>query len=224
MSRAFFVAVVMGMALPAWAQQVDPSPIQSDVRFQIQVFELNLRAAVQRGGQRLATEARKVQPDVMLQFTADPIVRSVVLPGYGPTFDVQIPEILDTGLALWRIYANRGMPPAVRAGQPGQPGRVNAAGTEVVEPDATFDPDRAYTNFMKLALIDAMLDNALALPVPEGQQLTIIASGISGGPANPLGAEERKLILRIKGEDLIALRQGRITRDEAKQRILESRY
>ena len=144
-----------------------------------------------------------------------------MLPDYGPVFDVQIPEILDTGLELFRILASRGIPPGAR---PAEPGRVNAAGALVTAPDPPFDPDKEYTKFMRLALIDAMLDNALALPIPEGQKLTIIAGGISGGPANPLGAEERKLILRLRSEDLLALRQGRITRDEARQRILESRY
>jgi hypothetical protein len=54
--------------------------------------------------------------------------------------------------------------------------------------------------------------------------LVIVAGGMTGGPINPLSPDERKLVLRMKGADLIALRQGRITRDEAKQRILESRY
>ena len=222
MTRALIFTIATGLAVPAWAQLVDPSPLQPDIRFQVQVFEVNLRSAVQRGGQQLAKRAREVRPDVSLQFAADPIVRGVILPGYGPVFDVQIPEILDTGLELWRILASRGVPPGVRP--PAEAGRVNAAGTTVVAPDPPFDPDKEYTTFMRQALIDAMLDNALALPMTEGQMLTIIAGGISGGPANPLGAEERKLILRIRGEDLTALRQGRITRDEAKQRILESRY
>jgi hypothetical protein len=220
MSRTLLLAAVVGIAAPAWAQQVDPSPLQPEVRFQVQVFETNLFSAVQRGGQQLARRAREIQPDVSLQFTADPIVRGVITPE-GAWFDVQIPEIMDTGLALWRIMANRGIPPAMR---PTEPGRVNAAGTAVVTPDPTFEPDKEYTAFMRQALIDAMLDNALALPITTGQVLMITASGISGGPTNPLGPEERKLILRLKGEDLIALRQGRITREEARQRIMESRF
>ena len=34
----------------------------------------------------------------------------------------------------------------------------------------------------------------------------------------------RKLILSIKGEDLAAFRAGKITRDEAKQRIVDTRF
>ena len=34
----------------------------------------------------------------------------------------------------------------------------------------------------------------------------------------------RKLILSIKGEDLAAFRAGKITRDEVKQRIVDTRF
>jgi len=48
--------------------------------------------------------------------------------------------------------------------------------------------------------------------------------GTAALSVNPLAEPARMLYLRIKGEDLIALRQNRITRDEAKKRILEKRY
>ena len=38
------------------------------------------------------------------------------------------------------------------------------------------------------------------------------------------GRVDRQLILSIKGEDLVALRAGKITRDEAKQRIVDTRF
>jgi hypothetical protein len=69
-----------------------------------------------------------------------------------------------------------------------------------------------------------MLDYANALPIREGQFLTLSVGVASAEPANPLAAIPRRLYLRLKGEDLMALRQNRISRDEARARIREFRY
>ena len=86
------------------------------------------------------------------------------------------------------------------------------------------NPNAEYTSFMHASLIDTLLDGALSLPVPAGQYLTVIADELQTQPANPFEGRSRTLILRLKAEDLVALRENRITRDEAKTRIKESRY
>lgn len=227
-SRVIIGAVVVGMAAPLWAQQSSPVPVTPEARFQVQVFERNLRAAIERGAQQLASRAREVVPNVILQFQAEPVVNGILLPE-GAIFYVQIPGIEDVGLKLWAMSTRQGAPgsPNNLARVSNDPPRVGAAAT-LVEPDPVVppltDPSKEYTDFVRLALIDAMLDNSLALPVGEGQFLTLVADELAGQPADPLAQRSRKLILRIKGDDLIALRQNRIKRDEAKQRILESKY
>ena len=43
-------------------------------------------------------------------------------------------------------------------------------------------------------------------------------------PTQLSGRVARQLVLSIKSEDLIALNEGKITRDEAKQRIVDTRF
>ena len=83
--------------------------------------------------------------------------------------------------------------------------------------------DRAYSNFVREALIDAMLDSSAVLPLGPDDHLTIAASGIDQPGANLL-YQSRKLMLTIKGSDLLDLRQGKITREQAKARIVEGRF
>ena len=86
------------------------------------------------------------------------------------------------------------------------------------------DPDKEYTTFMRSSLIDAVLDHALGLPIPAGQYLTVIAGELQVVPATPFNPRSRMLILQLKGEDLTALRENRIDREEAKKRIKESKF
>lgn len=68
-----------------------------------------------------------------------------------------------------------------------------------------------------------MLDNGITLPLKEGQRLTVVVGVPGGVPAGQIGDVPRKLYLSIKGEDLVALRENRINREEARKRIEEQR-
>jgi hypothetical protein len=125
-----------------------------------------------------------------------------------------VPDIalrLATSVQLWVFFARRQPTgPAVKTGEP------------VAAPAPTMtNPEREYSEYVRQSLIDVILDNGPSLPIKDGQTLTIVETG--GEATNPLAEPPKKLYLRIKGEDLIALRQNRITRDVAKQRILEER-
>ena len=222
------VVVVALVVAPVTAQQQDGVvAVSPAARFQMQVFEMNLGAAIERGAQQLVERARQVVPNVNLQLQARPVVNSILLPE-GAVFYVQIPGIEDVGLKLWELSlrqtpqgANPNLP-RVANGNPRVAAGNVVADDPVVAP--LTDPSKEYTAFVRLALIDAMLDNSLALPVSEGQFLTLVADELANQPTDPLAQRSRKLILRIKGDDLIALRQQRITRDQAKQRLIESKY
>jgi hypothetical protein len=69
-----------------------------------------------------------------------------------------------------------------------------------------------------------MLDNALSLPIGDAQSLTVIVSSGAAPQMNPMAPRERKLHLTLKGEDLLALRNNTITREQARTRIIEKRY
>jgi hypothetical protein len=87
------------------------------------------------------------------------------------------------------------------------------------------NPDDMYAKFIRESLIDAVLDSSRVLAIKSGQSLTVAAIPVNVVYRNPLyGNQSRQLILSIKGEDLDAFHQGKITRDEARQKIVETRF
>jgi hypothetical protein len=69
------------------------------------------------------------------------------------------------------------------------------------------------------ALMDAMLDNSGPLSVKDNEYLTVMMEPESEGPGviNPTAGHTT--YLQIKGSDLLALRQGKLTRDQARKLI-----
>lgn len=230
---------VMAMALPmrAVAQAPPPAPADEVAKSAVFTYATALRSAVLVGGQKLAQQASTVVPELVLAPSEQPTVRGVKLDGWGFFFDVQIPEISNVTMMVWDMYYNqlhrtRGAAPPPDASGPAQPvsDRPTVSATGPVEPDPMVNElatqggrDRAYSNFVRGALVDALLDSSAVLPLGPTDRLTIAASGIDQPGSNPL-YQERKLMLTIKGSDLQDLRQGRITREEAKARVVEGRF
>lgn len=84
------------------------------------------------------------------------------------------------------------------------------------------DPDRAYTEQIRNALVDTMLDWSTPMPIGPDEWLTV---GAREDAQRDLFAPPElydqvvTVVLRIKGSDLAAFRAGTINRDEAKRRI-----
>jgi hypothetical protein len=235
------VATMLLAADSAWAAQAAPaaatpsSATDAAARSSAFTYEMALRSAVVLGGQKLAKQAAAIAPDGILAFAEQPIVRGVKLEGWGYFFDVQAPNIQGTFMVLDMMnQSRRGRPgaPQPNANSDVQPvaGRAAVSATAVVEPDPMADdltapggPDRAYSKYVRDALIDALLDSSAMLQLGAEDHLTIAAQGIDQPGSNPL-YQASKLMLTIKGSDLQDLRQGRITRDQAKARIAEGRF
>jgi hypothetical protein len=82
------------------------------------------------------------------------------------------------------------------------------------------DPNEAYRSEVTLALKDAMLTHSSSLNIGPGEWLAIAAKGNSDRPRlAPADTESRTRLFRIKGSDLADFLAGKITRDEALQRI-----
>jgi hypothetical protein len=228
-------AAVAGQEPPPASQQQsdaravsEPTSVQIDeqvaaeLKRQAGVFEVVLRQAVETGGQRLAQWAREVVPSVVLAQAANPIVQAVPLPDSSLVFNVQVPEILQTSVMLFQQLQRPQQGPRPVANPPSG-GRVS--GTGVVSDPDSLDPDRRYSDYVREALIDAMLDGSAVLQLQAGQWLTVAASGVDVAVTNPLYRNQsRKLVLSVRGEDLLEFRQQRITRDEVRSRILERRF
>jgi len=91
-------------------------------------------------------------------------------------------------------------------------------------PDSAWakDPDRAYTEAVTRALVDAMIDYSTPMNIPGEQWLTVAARDDEGhdslAPQDPL-EEVMTMIYRIKGSDLQLYRLGKIDRDEVRKRV-----
>ena len=80
------------------------------------------------------------------------------------------------------------------------------------------DPNEQYTEAVKAALIDAMLDYG-GLPIGPDDWL-IVAARDSEGPITPGGLDDAStIVLKVKGSDLLAFRSNKLTRDEARKKV-----
>lgn len=105
----------------------------------------------------------------------------------------------------------------------GTPAAPEAARPKV-NPQLLEDPNKAYTEAVVQALIEAMVDNSLPMVSflePEAY-LTVAARDNERrdllAPPNPF-EQVSTLTLRIKAADLAAYRGGKIDREEAKRRV-----
>jgi hypothetical protein len=84
------------------------------------------------------------------------------------------------------------------------------------------DPNRAYTESVQRALIDAMIDYSAPMLLSDADWLTVAARDNEPrdtfAPQDPY-EEVVTILLSIRGADLAAYRAGRIDRQEAKKRV-----
>jgi hypothetical protein len=84
-----------------------------------------------------------------------------------------------------------------------------------------LEPGAAYTQAVKGALVDAMVENSSSLAIGSDEWLTVAArdnSQFSGPVANDF-SDVTTIVLRIRGSDIAAFRAGSLTADEVRQRI-----
>jgi hypothetical protein len=215
------------------------------IKNEVRNFEIVLFRSIETAGQKLAAWAETKVPNVLLSPAADPVVNGFPTADSSLVFMVRIPEL--SGVAVF-TNGYRFFPtpekvtgptrPVSTAGQ-APPGEVKplpdaradgkVTSTTVVADDPMKNgppnPNTMYSDLVRLGLMDAMLDSSSVLTVKNDQWLTVVAIPIDVLVTNPYYRNtSRKLILSIKGEDLAALRAGTITRDEAKQRIVDTRF
>lgn len=81
------------------------------------------------------------------------------------------------------------------------------------------DPNELYTEAVKTALIDAILDYSGPMNLGADEWFTVAARD-SEGPLIPGALEDKStLVVRVRGRDLTAFQAHQITRDEAYKRV-----
>ena len=244
-SKILIVVLALGATASLVAQQRETNQQLADQqqaaqKSQVRLFELVLQQAVDRGGARLADWALQIDSRFMLTPATPPIISSVPVPDSGVVFDIQIPEIIGTQFierfARTTSPAQPQQPIQPTAGKqqlPQQPGKsVGATSTPTPDPmkagpaaENNLSANDRYSEFVRESLIDAILDGSGVLSLKDNESLTVAAIGIDVAVTNPLYKNQsRKLILHIKGADLALYHAGKITKDEAKNRIIELRF
>jgi hypothetical protein len=107
-----------------------------------------------------------------------------------------------------------------RAAAPAVPGGVAAASQAPGDPQLVLDPDEAYTQEVKNALLDAMITYGAPLAIGPDEWLTVAAR--DNAPVNPLvqsDADFRTIMFRLKGSDLLEYQTQRLTLDQVKERV-----
>jgi hypothetical protein len=241
--RAACVAAGLTLAAgPALAQAPSKEDDQVKTRQRISTMEGVLERAVSNGAENLLRQVRTVMPDAPM-LSGVPQVRGFKLDGYGVFFDVEVPALRlpVTWPLRYLIEDNRAAVTAalaeLRTMIADQPARerdrfemlAQRLESRAVMPRATprqadpviTEPDVAYTNAVREALIDAMIENSGPIPVGADEWLSVAAR--DNAPRDPLmpgdTAGLNTLIFRVKGSDLAAYRAGKMTLDEARRLV-----
>jgi hypothetical protein len=110
------------------------------------------------------------------------------------------------------------------------PGAVTASQVAVPPPNVDSrvleNPAEGYTREVKAALIDAMIEHSGPLGLGPEEWLTVAArDNVPRDPLIPGDATDfSTIIFRMKGSDLAAFRAGRMTLEEARQKVEVREY
>jgi len=118
-------------------------------------------------------------------------------------------------LARSQVPSDRGARNATGSAAVARDGQPPAAADPIVS-----DPNEAYRTEELQALKDAMLAHSSSLGIAANEWLTIAAKGNDDRPRlAPADSGSSTRIIRLRGLDLAEFLAGRITREEALQRI-----
>jgi hypothetical protein len=117
-----------------------------------------------------------------------------------------------------------GAPPQAPTAPPASAPMVSSAPASPPPPEtaveAMVDPSVAYEDEVKQALVDAMLDYAGSLELPDAEWVTVAARD-AGYVAFPDAVSDMVTVtLSVRVSDLLAFRAQRLTRGEARTRVV----
>ena len=242
-------AVLLAMT-PAYAQQQsDADPIKA--RQRISMMEGALERAVSNGAQNMLRQVKAVMSDPPM-LTGVPEARGFRLDGYGVFFDVEVPGLrLPVTWPLRMLYrdSNLRVLDELRAmavdldprqreqfsqlvkrleqQQGAGPAPVSGQTLTARQPDPVIeDPEARYTQEVKAALVDAMIEYSSPLTIGAEEWLTVAArDNLPRDPLVPSDTSDFSTVtFRVKGSDLASYRAGRTTLDEVRKKVEVREY
>jgi hypothetical protein len=217
---ALAAIIAAAFAAEAGAQSVvAPTPEQQRRHDGMSVFEGTLTGAVKVAAQQVAKDVRSGTPNASL-FTGDARAKGFALEGYGVFVYVEIPS-LDVNVTIMADQLERDLQRRV---QPGTPGEIPMA-NRVETPSATEmlrhvqETGQRYHDAAKLALIDAMLDHSKNLELKPDEWLSVAARGSEIGLSPGEIFQITTVVLRVKGSDLADYLAGKLTKEQAREKV-----
>jgi hypothetical protein len=101
-------------------------------------------------------------------------------------------------------------------------------GPAQIDPTILEDPNEAFTREVKEAIAEAMIENSGPIAIGADEYLVVAARDNARtdrlAVPNDAASDLHTIMLRIKGSDLAAFREGRITIEETKKRVQVREY
>ena len=214
--RGLTIALALSAASPLSAQSparpVELTSLQIQARQQMAALEGALEYAVQQGTLMLNKRLQASNTDNMVMLAGLTRARGFRLDDYGVVFDVEFPSMRRSMVwSIQELEKNSGIGRAVRA----------------ADAEPTVRPREIYQTEIANALVNAIVDYRGSVGVGANEWLTVAAREsvldrriVPGDPSDTVIT----IILRIKGSDLQALREGTLTREEGLKRVDVKHY
>ena len=219
--RGLTIGLAVWFGTPAGAQSparppVELTPAQVQARQQIAALEATLENAVHQGALMLNKRLQATNTDNMVILAGLSRARGFRLDDYGVLFDVEFPSMRRS--VVWSIQELQ------KNANASTGRRRELAATDV---SATVRPREIYQNEITTALVSAILDYKGVPGIGDNEWLTVAARE-SVFDRRYIGADPNDtaitVILRIRGSDLQALREGTLTREEGLKRLAVKHY
>lgn len=197
-------------AAQAQAQPVPPTLAQLQVRHAMAALEGVLENAVRYGAQMLDQRLQASSAANMVMLAGMARARGFRLDNYGVVFDVEFPSMRRS--MVWSLE---------QLERRASTGKERAAATM-----SSIKPQEIYLNEISNALADAIIDHGAPIGVAADEWLTVAARESVDRrfvPGDPNDAA-MTIVLRIKGGDLTALRERKLTREDGRKRVEIKRY
>ncbi len=212
-------AVALLFTLPAMAEAqtlVTPNPEQIRRHEQISLLEGTLVGAVRFAAQRTAKEVQSRTNNTNF-FAGEARAKGFTLDGYGVFVYIEIPT-LDLTVTLMvdqmEREAQRRLDTQVANRLDGKDG----PGAKETLRDIQ-DTGEKYRGAVKLALTDAMLDFSKNLELKPDEWLSVAARGSESALTPGEVLQLTTVVLRVKGSDLTDYLAGRLTKEQAREKV-----
>jgi hypothetical protein len=223
-----WLALALVVTLPAAAEAqtpVTPNPEQIRRHEQVSLLVGTLVGAVRFAAQRTAKEVQSRTNNTNF-FAGEARAKGFTLDGYGvfvyieiPTLDLTVTLMVDqmereAQRKLDTQVANRLDPSAAKD----PPNAKDVPGAKETLRDIQ-DTGEKYRGAVKLALTDAMLDFSKNLELKPDEWLSVAARGSESALTPGEVLQLTTVVLRVKGSDLTDYLAGRLTKEQAREKV-----